>query len=367
VTHVPAALSLLTAAALALTGCTDGPDLPGASPASPDATGSPAEPAEPAAEPPAEATAEATAEGLAGVADIVDEVSPSVVALEIQATAAGQPVQGVGSGVIYDADGIIVTNAHVVAEASEVVVLLASGERLPAEVVAADARSDLAVVRVDASGLPAAVFADELPDVGDVAIAMGNPLGLENSVTAGIVSGVERSIPVDGATILTGLIQTDASISPGNSGGALVDGAGRVIAINVGKAATVQGAEGLGFAVPATTVRRAVPQLLEDGRVAHPYIGIRGATLSQQAAERFGFTRDRGVVVAGVEPGGPADEAGIVPGDLIVAVGDTEVDELGDLLTELRRYEPGDTVPVTLVRDGEEITVDVTVGELPEG
>lgn len=349
--------AVLVAAVVAATGCTDGVELPGASPTSPPA---------PPTETPATAT-EGTDVALAGVSEVVDEVAPAVVAIEVQATARGRAVRGVGSGVIYAPEGIIVTNAHVVADVRDVVVLLASGERLDAEVVAADPRSDLAVLRVEREGLPAAVFADELPDVGDVAIAMGNPLGLENSVTAGIVSGVERSIPVDGGTILTGLIQTDASISPGNSGGALVDGRGRVMAINVGKAPTVAGAEGLGFAVPATTVRSVVPQLLEEGAVAHPYLGLRGATLTRQAAERFGFDRHRGVVVAGVDPDGPAADAGIRAGDLIVEVASEDVEELGDLLTELRRHSPGDTVPVTVVREGEEVTVEVVVGELPAG
>lgn len=302
-----------------------------------------------------------------GVADIVQEVAPSVVAIEVQASAQGRTLRGVGSGVIYASEGIIVTNAHVVAEASDVVVLLASGERLEAEVVAADPRSDLAVVRVDRSGLPAAAFTDVLPEVGELAVAMGNPLGLENSVTAGIVSGLERSLPVQAGTILTGLVQTDASISPGNSGGALVDGNGRVMAINVAKAGTAAGAEGVGFAVPATTVRSVVPQLLEDGRVSHPFIGIRGAPLSPQAAERFGFDRERGVIVADVAVDGPAAEAGIRPGDLIVALDDEPIDDLGDLLGELRQREPGDRVEVTIVRDGEEETVELTIGELPDG
>lgn len=300
-----------------------------------------------------------------GIPEIVQEVAPSVVAIEVEASARGRTVRGIGSGVIYASDGVIVTNAHVVAEASDVVVLLASGERIDGELVAADVRSDLAVVRVDADGLPAATFSDELPDVGELAVAMGSPLGLENSVTAGIVSAVERSVPVPGGTVLTGLIQTDASISPGNSGGALVGGDAAVMAINVAKAGGQQGAEGVGFAVPAATVRNVVEQLLEDGRVTHPFIGIRGATLSPQAAERFGFERERGVVVAAVAPDGPADAAGIRPGDLIVGMGGEAVDDLGDLLAELRRHDPGDTVDVVIVREGEDRAHEVTIGELP--
>lgn len=301
------------------------------------------------------------------IPDIVSEVAPSVVAIEVEASAQGRTLRGAGSGVIYAPDGVIVTNAHVVARATDVVVLLASGERLSADVVAADPRSDLAVLQVDAEDLPAASFADELPDVGELAVAMGNPLGLENSVTAGIVSAVERSLPVQAGTVLTGLIQTDASISPGNSGGALVGGDGRVMAINVAKAGGGQGAEGVGFAVPASMVQSVVPQLLEDGQVTHPYIGIRGATLSPQAAERFGFARDRGVVVAGVEPDGPAAEAGIVAGDLIVGLAGEDVATLGDLLAALRGTDPGDTVGVTLVRDGAERMLEVAIGELPQG
>lgn len=300
------------------------------------------------------------------IPEIVREVAPSVVSLEVQAERQGRTVRGAGSGVIWNQDGAIVTNNHVIEGASEITVFLADGERVSAEVVATDPRTDLAVIQADRTGLPAAEFADRLPEVGELAVALGNPLGLQNSATAGIVSGIDRSVPARGGSVLAGLIQTDAPISPGNSGGALIDAERQVIGINVAKAQAAQGAENLGFAIPSTTVVPVVEQLIEEGEVSHPYLGIRGATLTPQVAERFGIDLDRGVVVADVEPGGPAAEAGIEPGSVIVSLAGEDIANFGDLVSVLRQHDPGGTVSLTVVRGGEERTVDVTLGELPE-
>lgn len=299
------------------------------------------------------------------IPDIVRDVAPSVVSIQVVAQRQGQLAQGAGSGVIWNADGVIVTNNHVVEGAQEITVFLADGTSLPAEVLATDPRTDLAVIQVDRSDLPPADFAPRLPEVGELAVALGNPLGLQNSATAGIVSGLDRSVPAQGGSVLVGLIQTDAPISPGNSGGALVDGKRRIIGINVAKAAGAGGAENLGFAIPATTVVPVVEELLAEGEVTHPYLGIRGASLTPQVAQRFGIDREAGVVVAEVAPGGPAADAGIEPGDLIVALGGSEVANFGDLVAALRQHDPGDAVSVTVVRDGQERTVEATLDELP--
>jgi S1-C subfamily serine protease len=177
--------------------------------------------------------------------------------------------QGVGSGVIYRSDGIILTNHHVVADASRIEVALADGSRVPGHVTATDPDTDLAVIHVDRKGLPAAEFDRALPQVGELAVVLGSPLGFEKTVTAGIVSGLHRSIPGSASETraLVDLIQTDAAISPGNSGGAVVDASGQVLGISVAYVSPQQGAVSVGFAIPAATVTRVANELLAHGRV----------------------------------------------------------------------------------------------------
>lgn len=315
-----------------------------------------------------------TPAGFDRIPGIVAEVQPSIVSINVTVEQQdGRSGMGAASGVIWSDDGIIITNDHVVAAATDVEVVLANGARYPAEVIATDPRTDLAVVRIDATGLPAANFADRLPDVGELAVALGNPLGFQNSASAGIISGLDRALPATGGgPALVGLLQTDAPISSGNSGGALVDGRGQVVGINVaalGAAeAGAQGritAENVGFAIPSTTVISVVEQLLEDGQVSHPFLGIRGATLTPQIAERFGIERDHGVVVAEVVTGGPAEDAGIRPGDVIVSIAGEEIRSFGDLAGILRAHDVGDAIEVVVVRNGEEVAVELILGELP--
>ena len=294
-----------------------------------------------------------------GIPDIVEEVEPSVVTVVTDS--------GLGSGVVYDADGLIVTNDHVVAGSRDITVVFADQTRVPATLVASTPLLDLAVLDADRDGVPPATFADELPRVGELAIAMGSPLGLEQTVTAGIVSGVNRSVPGSASTTLAlvNLIQTDAAISPGNSGGALVDGRGRVIGINVAYLPPAAGAVSLGFAIPAPQVHDAVEDLLATGQVQLPYIGVVPAQLTPQIAERFGLEDARGFLVADLEPGGPAAQAGLEPGDLVTSIGDEGTPSVEAFLGALRRREPGETVPVQLLRDGDERTVPVTLGDRP--
>ena len=287
------------------------------------------------------------------IPDIVEEVEPSVVAIRIPG--------GEGSGVIWDDDGHIVTNSHVIAQSGgEVEIALASGERLDADVEASDPRTDLAVLRVDRDGLPAARFARELPEVGELAIAMGNPLGFEQSVTAGIVSGLGRSLPTEESALVE-LIQTDAAISPGNSGGALVDAEGTVIGINVAYIPPQGGAVSLGFAIPSPTVRDVVEELIETGRVRHAYFGVRLLDVTPEIAQELGV--EEGAVAYEVEGGTPAARAGLRRGDVIVEFEDEEVRTVEDFLAALRRHDPGDRVTVAILRDGDRRELDVTLAE----
>jgi serine protease DegQ len=295
------------------------------------------------------------------IPEIVVEVEPSVVAVETES--------GEGSGVIWDDEGVIVTNNHVVAGATRIEVALASGARLPARLEAADERGDVAVLRVERKGLPAAEFQPELPRVGELAIAMGNPAGFEQSVTAGIVSGLHRAIPSGGTTpALVDLVQTDAAISPGNSGGALVNADGRVIGINVAYLPPADtGAVAIGFAIPAGTVVTVVRQLLATGEVKRAYLGVLyGTQVTPDLNQQFGLGVDEGVSVDEVPPGTPAAEAGVKPGDVIVSLNGKPIRTQEDLIGELNRHQPGDEVTLGIVRDGKRRQLDVTLAERPE-
>jgi S1-C subfamily serine protease len=297
--------------------------------------------------------------GFERIPSIVRTVEPSVVAIVVDG--------GEGSGVVWDDDGAIVTNNHVVAGNEQVEVVLASGASLEGEVEATDPLSDLAVVRVDGDGLPAARFAEALPEVGELAIAMGNPLGFEQSVTAGIVSGLNRSIPSGGRTpALVELIQTDAAISPGNSGGALVNGDGEVIGINVAYLPPQEtGAVSLGFAIPSTVARSVVTQLLENGEVRRAYLGVDVNQVTPELAEAFGLSVEEGVALEQVFAGTGADEAGLRGGDVIVEIEGEPTPTVEDLYARLRDFQPGDRVTVVVARGDERESLEVTLGERP--
>ncbi len=296
--------------------------------------------------------------GFTAIPDIVDEVLPAIVAIR---TAAGQ-----GSGVVYASEGIIVTNAHVVGEADVVTVVFSDGQSSEGTVVARDPVVDIALVRADRRALPEVAFADDLPEVGELAIAMGSPLGFENTVTAGVVSGLHRSIPGSARTTsaLVDLIQTDAAISPGNSGGALVDGDGDVIGINVAYIPPQASAVSIGFAIPSATVEEVVTEILQTGDVDHPYIGIGPAVVTPQLSEQLGVP-DEGVLVLEVAPGSPADEAGIRPGDVIVEFDGRSVETPEDLLAFMRDKDVGESVDIELLRDGDRIEATVGLVERP--
>jgi serine protease Do len=310
------------------------------------------------------------------VAQVASQVEPSVVQVNVEAiqtTPFGtERGEGLGSGVIYREDGYIVTNSHVVEGASELNVAFADGTTERAEVVGSDPDTEIAVVRVDRDDLPAARFSesDDLV-VGQLAVAIGSPSGFESTVTSGVISGIGREFPPElvagdptAARSLVDLIQTDAAISPGSSGGALADRDGEIIGINVAYLSPAEtGAVNIGFAIPSDTAISVADQLIETGEVSSPYLGVITADLSPEDAERFDLPVDSGAIVSDVEPGSAAEEAGVIRADVIVALGDAPIENMGDLLGALRDYQPGDTVDLTVVRDGDELTLDVTLDE----
>ncbi len=308
------------------------------------------------------AGAESVADGgtLARVPEIYRKLEPSVVAVQVR----GAQGSGEGSGVVVEPRKIV-TNHHVIAGAEDVVVVLASGERVQARVIASDPRTDLALLGVNRD-LPPAEFAESLPPVGSLAVAIGNPLGFEGSVTAGVVSGIDRAIPSGGQTpALVNLLQTDAPISPGNSGGALVGPDGEVIGINVAYIPPVAEAVSIGFAIPSPTVIDVLRQLEEDGEVVHPYLGVQLRPLTPSVAEQLGVAAAEGAIVATVEDDAPADRAGVRPGDIVVRVEDRPVTSVEDVLSALRRTEPGDSLTLSVVRDGDRREITIETGRRP--
>jgi S1-C subfamily serine protease len=287
------------------------------------------------------------AEDGTGYADLVERVAPSVVTI--------RTADGLGSGVVFR-DDVVITNEHVVGAEREVVVEYADGTSSGGTVLAADAMTDIAAVRTERTGLPVPEYREELPRPGDPVLAIGSPLGFENTVTAGIVSGLHREIPGSTAETraLVDLMQTDAPISPGNSGGALLDTAGRVIGINEAYIPPSAGAESLGFAIPAATAVDVAEQLVSDGEATHPYLGVSVGKLTPAIRERFDVRADTGALVLGLADGGPAATAGMRVGDVIVRLADTAIRGSEDLPAALRDLEPGQDITITVVRDGEE-------------
>lgn len=264
--------------------------------------------------------------------------------------------QGLGTGVIVDSRGFILTNAHVIdnGEAEEVKVLLNDGETIDAEILWNDGSLDLAVIKIDAANLSVADLgeSDDLV-VGETAIAIGNPLGLtfERTVTAGIISGLNRSVPVSEYESIDGLIQTDASINPGNSGGPLLNEKGEVIGINTAK---IQSGEGLGFAIPINTAKPIVDEFIEKGEFKKVYLGIRPYDVKQVEASYGDIPNvDNGVFIWRVYEDSSAYRAGIATGDVLVSLGGVEIISVQQLLKELYKYRPGDETTVEVVREGE--------------
>ncbi|NIH85168.1 S1C family serine protease [Amycolatopsis granulosa] len=275
---------------------------------------------------------------------------------------------GNGSGVVYTADGLILTNEHVVRGASAVQVAFADGQRLGGTVRAADAVTDLALVAVPRTGLPPARFQAALPQTGELLIVIGSPLGFENSVTAGVVSGLHREIPGSAAETqaLVDLIQTDAPISPGSSGGGVFNAGGEIVGISEAYIPPQAGAVSLGFAIPAATAVDVAEQLRTTGRARHAFAGLEPAQLTPQIAAQLRLPRSDGVIAAAIVPGGPAATAGLRPGDVITRVDDAVVATPEDFLVQLRRREPGQVITLTFHGpDGRDVSASLTLTDRP--
>jgi S1-C subfamily serine protease len=304
------------------------------------------------------------------VSTVAEAVTPSVVRIDVLGGVAGAEQElGLGSGVIYSSDGHILTNNHVVEAADALRVKLASGEEYDAELVGTDPLSDLAVVRIDAEGLPAMSLRTESPSVGETAIAIGSPFGLDASVTAGVISAVGRDITVpDGGevSVVPAVIQTDAAINPGNSGGALVDQEGRLLGINTAILSGTGGSQGVGFAIPTAQAVATADQLIESGEVRHALLGVSGVDVTAAIADRLALDDDGGALVQTVSPSSGAADAGLQVDDVIVALEDREISSITDLVAAVRAHRPGESVAVIYVRNGQEATVTVVLGDRPE-
>lgn len=301
------------------------------------------------------------------IIQVAKAVGPAVVTvLNMEVPTIGRPSRrGLGSGFIVSKDGLIVTNAHVIAGADRVDVALSGERTLTAEILGADPRIDIAILKVRASDLPVVAFgdSDEL-QVGQQAIAIGNPLGFERTVTVGVISALNRVIP-GGGTSLRDLIQTDAAINPGNSGGPLLDSCGRVVGVNTAVVEVSTGSGSLGFAVPINMVRRAVRDVISKGRIIVPWIGMAYTEITEEIAKAYNLPSDHGVIVGSVSPGSPADRAGIQQGDIIIEMNGKPLEDAGQLQEFIREAEVGTRLRLTLLRNGQRRTVTVTLEEMP--
>ncbi|GIK43926.1 MAG: 2-alkenal reductase [Chloroflexota bacterium] len=347
---------------------------------------------------PPEAIAEADAEELLLI-NLYDRVNPSVVnivvTVEDQAVAGTPedlfPTQGQGSGFIYDQQGHIITNNHVIADATKVEVTFYDGSSAGAEVIGTDPDSDLAVVKVDVPAeylRPVAWGDSDQLHVGQRAVAIGNPFGLSGTLTTGIVSALKRSLPTETGTFrIPEIVQTDAAINPGNSGGPLLNSQGEVIGVNTAivPRRTALGERsflGVGFAIPANLVKRVVPSLIETGKYEHAWIGFQGTSVTPEIAEEMKLPQASGALVGTIISGSPADKAGLrsgtrdftlesgldvtIGGDVIIAIEDEEIKTFDDLISFLaRRGDVGKTITLTIIRNGKQQTVEMTLEARP--
>jgi S1-C subfamily serine protease len=246
-------------------------------------------------------------------------------------------------------------------------VAFADGQRVDGTVTATDPITDLALVQADRDNLPAAEFAPKLPVIGELAVVIGSPLGFENTATSGIVSGLHREIPGSASTSqsLVDLIQTDAAISPGNSGGAVVNGRAQIIGISEAYIPPSAGAVALGFAIPAPTATEVAEELIQDGTADHAFMGLVPGAITPQIAEQLGLEDTTGAIVLSVSNGGPAAAAGIRPGDVVTAIDGEEIASPEDLLAALRQRDPGDRIEVDVRRGNDEQRLNVTLTDRP--
>ncbi len=275
------------------------------------------------------------------------------------------PLRGLGSGIIFDSNGGILTNHHIVDDASQVEVVTAGGKKFKGEVLGSDAMSDVAVVRVDGEDLPAVKLGDsDSLVVGQIAIAIGNPYGFllpGPTATVGVVSALRRHIHIEDH-MYEDLIQTDAAINPGNSGGPLVDSTGSVIGVNT---ANIPFAQGIGFAIPINTAKKIAKEIIQNGRIVRPYLGISGLTLNRDIAESYNIPRDDGVLVLKVGRGSPAHRSGVYAGDIILEADKKPLKSWEDLQHVIQNKKVGENLELSIGRDEEQGKVSVVLGAAP--
>jgi S1-C subfamily serine protease len=295
------------------------------------------------------------------VVRVADALRPAVVNLRV-----GRGSQmGSGSGVMFSPEGYLLTNHHVVGDAEKVRVRLHDGQEVTGRVVGNDPWSDLALVRADGETFPYAPLGDSGKlKVGQLVVAIGSPLGFESTVTAGVVSAVGRTLRSVTGHLVDNVIQTDAALNPGNSGGPLVDSRGRVVGINT---AIIQPAQGICFAIPVNMAKHILPSLLRHGRVIRGYLGLHGrqVPIPMDVGRRVGIEMGTGVEILALEPSGPADRAGLEVEDVVVTFGDESVSSVDDLHKYLTEHPVGQPTPVAVIREGRRLTLTVTPGEYP--
>ena len=269
-----------------------------------------------------------------------------------------------GSGVIISPDGYILTNNHVIESADEIEIALADGRKVKGKLVGTDPETDLAVLKVALNNLPSITLAKlDNTKVGDVVLAIGNPFGVGQTVTMGIVSALGRNHL--GINTFENFIQTDAAINPGNSGGALIDTEGHLLGINTAIYSRSGGSLGIGFAIPVTTVKTVMESIIKNGQVVRGWIGVEPQDITPELAESFGLQKASGTIIAGVLRGGPADKAGIKPGDILLSVGDKPVSDTVSMLNLVAQLTPGEKIALTVMRKANKTELSVVVGKRP--
>jgi serine protease Do len=302
--------------------------------------------------------------GQEAVVEAATKALPSTVNVEVQLGSIGS---GIGSGIIYKSDGYIITNNHVVEDATNIKVALQDGTVYDADVVGTDPDMDLAVIKISAADLPVATLgtsSDLVP--GELAVAVGSPEGFQGSVTSGIISALNRNIYVPNSVPLLDVIQTDAAINPGNSGGPLCNSMGDVIGINTAIYSQSGGYDGLGFAIPIDSAKPVIEELIDKGYATHPWLGFSGSTLDPDVAQSYNLPVDKGAIVRNVVQGAPAEKAGLEAGDIIVAIDGTAIDSMDQLIMEIRKRQIGDTVTIDYYRNSEEKQTKAVLEEKPK-
>ncbi|MBI3380814.1 MAG: Do family serine endopeptidase [Aquabacterium sp.] len=328
-------------------------------------------------------SAPASAAATPGFRDAAQKAAPTVVSVVTSNSAArnprrndpwfryffgdqeGQPQSGVGSGVIVSPEGYVLTNNHVVDRMDDIEVMLTDGRKASAKVIGTDPDTDLAVLKVDLDRLPSIAFGDsDALQVGDPVLAIGNPFGVGQTVTAGIVSALGRNQL--GINTFENFIQTDAAINPGNSGGALVDARGNLVGINSAIYSRSGGSLGIGFAIPVSTARQVMESLIRDGQVTRGWIGVEPRDLTPEMAETFNLPVKDGVLITGVLHNGPAAQGGMRPGDVVVEVARVKVANTAQLLNAVASLKPGEAAQLRVQRGGEVLSLSVVVAKRPK-